>query len=72
MGMTVANAYADQAAQVFTGMPTWTEFTRPANVGQAVWRAATDLDCPLRLPAGAETHAREAGLAWARTSGWPP
>ncbi len=33
------------------------EPTRPGDVAQAVWRAVTDPDCPLRLPAGRDAEA---------------
>lgn len=31
--------------------------TRSSDVAEAVWRAATDPDCPMRLPAGADAVA---------------
>lgn len=33
------------------------ELTKPEDVVQAIWRAATDPDCPVRLPAGADAIA---------------
>jgi NAD(P)-dependent dehydrogenase (short-subunit alcohol dehydrogenase family) len=33
------------------------EPTRPEDVVQAIWRAVTDPDCPLRLPAGSDAVA---------------
>lgn len=33
------------------------ELTKPEDVVQAVWRAATDPECPVRLPAGADAIA---------------
>ncbi len=60
MGMQIPEAYADLAAKVFAGMQQSTaDVTRPMDVAQAVWRAATDPSCPMRLPAGADA------VAWA-------
>ncbi|WP_117193391.1 SDR family oxidoreductase [Rhizobium terrae] len=51
-------AYADLAQNVFA---TWQQqasvITRPLDVVEAVWRAATDPSCPLRIPAGADAVA---------------
>jgi NAD(P)-dependent dehydrogenase (short-subunit alcohol dehydrogenase family) len=60
MGMNIPEAYADVAAQVFAGFENWGDVTHPADVAEAVWRAATDPSCPMRLPAGADA------VAWAR------
>lgn len=55
MGMEFPPAYADQAAQVFAGWQQSSDpVTHPQDVAEAVWRAATDPACPLRLPAGAD------------------
>ena len=62
MGMTVPDAYADLAAQVFAGMQQSEDVTRPLDVAEAVWRAATDPSCPMRLPAGADA------VAWAEAA----
>jgi NAD(P)-dependent dehydrogenase (short-subunit alcohol dehydrogenase family) len=55
MGMNFPPAYVDQAAQVFAG---WQQSSDPvtqvSDVAEAVWRAATDPSCPMRLPAGAD------------------
>ncbi len=60
MGMDIPAAYADLAAQVFAGFQGSTEtLTRAEDVAEAVWRAATDPACPMRLPAGADA------VAWA-------
>lgn len=60
MGMDIPEAYGALAAELFAG---WQqdagETTRPQDVAEAVWRAATDPACPLRLPAGADA------LLWA-------
>ncbi len=60
MGMAIPEAYADVAAQVFAGFENPGEVTRPTDVAEAVWRAATDPSCPMRLPAGADA------VAWAK------
>ncbi len=58
MGMKVPDAYADLAAQLFAGLQQRTaEITRAVDVAEAVWRAATDPFCPMRLPAGADAVA---------------
>ncbi len=57
MGGTVPEAYADMAAQVYAGFQQMTQFTRASDVAEAVWRAATDPSCPMRLPAGADATA---------------
>ena len=60
MGMEVPDAYAGRAAQLFAGLQQSTgEVTRAPDVAEAVWRAATDPSCPMRLPAGADA------VAWA-------
>jgi uncharacterized protein (DUF2342 family) len=60
MGMSIPEPYADVAAQVFAGFENPGDITRPTDVAEAVWRAATDASCPMRLPAGADA------VAWAR------
>ena len=60
MGMSIPEAYADVAAQVFAGFVTPGDVTHPTDVAEAVWRAATDPSCPMRLPAGADA------VAWAK------
>lgn len=59
MGMAIPEPYADIAAQVFAGFESPGEVTRPTDVAEAVWRAATDPSSPMRLPAGADA------VAWA-------
>ena len=62
-GMNIPAAYADLAAQVFARMQQATEdVTRALDVAEAVWRAATDPSCPMRLPAGADA------VAWAEAA----
>jgi NAD(P)-dependent dehydrogenase (short-subunit alcohol dehydrogenase family) len=63
MGMDIPEAYGDVAAQVFAAFQTSTEdVTRSLDVAEAVWRAATDPACPMRLPAGADA------AAWAKAA----
>lgn len=62
MGMTIPEPYADVAAQVFAGFENPGDVTRPIDVAEAVWRAATDPAAPMRLPAGADA------VAWAAAS----
>ncbi|MBA9063205.1 NAD(P)-dependent dehydrogenase (short-subunit alcohol dehydrogenase family) [Methylobacterium fujisawaense] len=60
MGMDVPEAYGELAGQVFANFQQATEeLTRASDVAEAVWRAATDPACPMRLPAGADA------VAWA-------
>jgi len=65
MGMNIPEAYGDLAAQVFAGWQQSTEeITHALDVAEAVWRAATDPSCPMRLPAGADAvAAAKAGCA---------
>lgn len=60
MGVAIPEAYADIAAQVFAGFENPGDVTRPTDVAEAVWRAATDPASPMRLPAGADA------VAWAK------
>ena len=56
MGSDFPDAYADVAQRVFAGMQQDGPVTQPADVAQAVWRAATDPSCPVRLPAGTDAE----------------
>ncbi|CAO4139696.1 NADP-dependent 3-hydroxy acid dehydrogenase YdfG [Methylorubrum thiocyanatum] len=51
--------YADLVQKVFASWQQQpeTEVTRPLDVAEAVWRAATDPVCPMSLPAGADAVA---------------
>lgn len=60
MGVAIPEPYADIAAQVFAGFENPGDVTRPTDVAEAVWRAATDPSSPMRLPAGADA------VAWAK------
>ena len=56
-GTDIPEAYAALAAQVFARFQQLTQVTRSLDVAEAVWRAATDPSCPMRLPAGADAVA---------------
>ncbi|KJV35740.1 SDR family oxidoreductase [Luteibacter yeojuensis] len=50
-------AYADFAARAMEGLrDTSTPTTESSAVAEAVWRAATDPACPMRIPAGADAE----------------
>ena len=51
------DAYAEQVRNVFAGWGQFSEVTHSQDVAEAVWRAATDPSCPMRLPAGADAVA---------------
>lgn len=57
MGAEFPAAYAELAAQVLAGFQQRTDVTRSSDVAEAVWRAATDPSCPMRLPAGVDAKA---------------
>jgi NAD(P)-dependent dehydrogenase (short-subunit alcohol dehydrogenase family) len=59
-GGGVPEAYAPIAQQMFARFQgsASAEVTYSRNVAEAAWRAATDPDCPMRLPAGADAVAR--------------
>ncbi|MGX1097618.1 SDR family NAD(P)-dependent oxidoreductase [Amorphus sp. MBR-141] len=58
MGFDIPEAYGALAAATFAA---WQQeggaLTLPGDVADAVWRAATDPACPMRLPAGADAVA---------------
>ncbi len=57
-------AYAGLLARTFAEVgDTASPVTVAADVAEAVWRAATDPDCPMRLPAGADAVAAFAAAA---------
>lgn len=53
----IPEAYASLAQSVFAGLAKPSAVTLPVDVAEAVWRAATDASCPLRIPAGADALA---------------
>ncbi len=60
MGPGFPDAYAEVAQRVFAGWQQDGPVTHSADVAEAVWRAATDPSCPMRLPAGADAEAMAA------------
>jgi NAD(P)-dependent dehydrogenase (short-subunit alcohol dehydrogenase family) len=61
MGMNIPEPYQPVAAQMFARMQSGGDVTYSRDVAEAVWRAATDPSCPMRLPAGADAVARAGG-----------
>ncbi|RQP21556.1 SDR family oxidoreductase [Piscinibacter terrae] len=59
---SIPPAYAQMAQDVFSGWAHSTEVTMAKDVAEAVWRAANDPSCPMRLPAGADAVALAASL----------
>jgi len=58
-----SEAYAELVKSVFAHFAdTAALTTKSQDVAEAVWRAATDPSCPMRLPAGADAQAWAAGL----------
>ena len=57
MGDGFPDAYAALARDVFAAWERSSEVTHSRDVAEAVWRAATDPSCPMRLPAGADALA---------------
>ncbi len=53
----VPDAYAGLARTVFAQLQQPGALTHPLDVAEAVWRAATDPGCPMRLAAGADAAA---------------
>jgi NADP-dependent 3-hydroxy acid dehydrogenase YdfG len=57
MGMNVPAPYEAFVQDYFATMRNSTEKTEADDVAQAVWRAVTEPDAPMRLPAGADAQA---------------
>lgn len=53
----IPEAYADLAQSFFTEMGQSSAITRSLDVAEAVWRAANDPSCPVRMAAGADAVA---------------
>lgn len=53
----IPDAYADLAQRVFAEWAQSSAITRATDVAEAVWRAANDSSCPLRIAAGADALA---------------
>ncbi|WP_027057409.1 SDR family oxidoreductase [Mesorhizobium loti] len=56
MGMNVPAPYEAFVQDYFATMRSSTEKTEADDVAQAVWRAVTEPDAPMRLPAGADAE----------------
>jgi len=56
----IPEAYAGFAQSVFAGMAQSSAVTRALDVAEAVWRAANDPSCPIRMAAGADAVAMAA------------
>ncbi|MBP1862082.1 SDR family oxidoreductase [Rhizobium herbae] len=63
MGMNIPEAYSAFVQDYLTTLRSGTEFTRPEDVAEAVWRAVTEPEAPMKIPAGADaqTWFRKAG-----------
>jgi hypothetical protein len=57
MGMDVPEAYGPFVQAYLHSLQTATDKTSARNVAHAVWRAVTDPDAPMMLPAGANAEA---------------
>jgi short-subunit dehydrogenase len=53
----IPEAYRSFAESVFAKQGQSSAVTHPRDVAEAVWRAATDPSCPMRLPAGSDAIA---------------
>ncbi|MBW6425592.1 SDR family oxidoreductase [Rhizobium sp. XQZ8] len=64
MGMEIPEPYGSFVHDYLSTLRAGTEFTTPEDVAEAAWRAVTELDAPMKIPAGADasTWFREAGL----------
>ena len=51
------DAYGELVQRVFAGLQEGGPVTHASDVAEAVWQAATDSSCPMRLPAGADAMA---------------
>lgn len=63
MGMNIPEPYGAFVQDYITTLRSGTEFTTPEDVAGAVWRAVTEPEAPMKIPAGADAQAwfREAG-----------
>ncbi len=57
MGMDVPEAYGPFVQAYFQSLRTATEKTSTVDVANAVWRAVTDVNAPMMLPAGPDAEA---------------
>ncbi|PYE41351.1 NADP-dependent 3-hydroxy acid dehydrogenase YdfG [Rhizobium sp. PP-F2F-G20b] len=67
MGMNIPEPYGAFVQDCLTTLRSGTEFTTPDDVADAVWRAVTETESPMKTPAGADarTWFRKAGHALA-------
>ena len=56
MGMDIPMPYSEFVGDFLTTLRSGTEFTTPDNVAEAVWRAVTERDAPMKIPAGADAQ----------------
>ncbi|MDR6819974.1 NAD(P)-dependent dehydrogenase (short-subunit alcohol dehydrogenase family) [Neorhizobium sp. 2083] len=63
MGMEIPEPYTAFVHEYMTKLRSGTEVTTADAVAEAVWRSVTEIDAPMKIPAGAdaETAFREAG-----------
>ncbi|APO72719.1 short-chain dehydrogenase protein (plasmid) [Rhizobium gallicum] len=63
MGMDIPEPYSAFVHNYLTTLRSGTEFTTPEDVAEAVWRAVSEPEAPVKTPAGADaqTWFREAG-----------
>ena len=63
MGMKIPEPYTAFVHDYMTKLRSGTEVTTSDGVAEAVWRSVTEIDAPMKIPAGAdaETSFREAG-----------
>lgn len=63
MGMDIPQPYSSFVHDYLATLRSGTEFTTPEDVADAVWRAVTEPDAPMKIPAGADaqTWFREVG-----------
>lgn len=57
MGMDIPEAYSSFVHDYLKGLRASTEATKAQDVAQAVWRAVTEPEAPMRIPAGADAEA---------------
>ncbi|WOS67077.1 MULTISPECIES: SDR family oxidoreductase [Sinorhizobium] len=56
MGMNIPEPYAAFVQDYLMKLRSGTEFTTPEEVAHAVWRAVTEPDSPMKIPAGADAR----------------
>jgi NAD(P)-dependent dehydrogenase (short-subunit alcohol dehydrogenase family) len=63
MGVEIPDSYSEFVHDYLTTLRSSSECTTPEEVAEAVWRAVTDPQAPMKMPAGADaqTWFREAG-----------